>query len=215
MHGDGYEYVRHERGLGGVELGNAHGDDVYVDGPVGRAVEYSLEQLHCDAERPLHGDDHGHSVRRRALDGDGADVQQFLDGADVHDHAGGGGAGDSDAQQQRGFDERVGADLRHSARGSDDRHGDAREHTTLGGVHSRVSGRLGDYQLHGDVRDSNGDGQRESDHSNRADERDCLHVHGDGDERLRDERGFVGIELGDSDADSEYVHVDGARRAGL
>ncbi len=209
MHGNGDERLRHERGLGGVELGYAHGDDVYVDGPVGRSVERSLEQLHGDAERPLYGDDHGHAFRWWIIDAGCADVQQFLDGADVHGHALGGGAGDSDAQQQRGVDEPVGGDLCDSARGSDDRYGDAWEHADFGCVHGRLNGRLGDYELHGDVRDANGDGQRESDHSNRADERDCLHLYGDGDEPIRYQRLVGSLQLGDSVADSDDVYVDG------
>ncbi len=101
MHGDGDEHVRRERGVGSFQFGDSasDSDDVYFDGTRGRSAERGLDELHGNAERDLHGDDHDHSVRRRIIDGDGADVQQFPDGADAHDYADGGRAGDAHSDQ--------------------------------------------------------------------------------------------------------------------
>ncbi len=74
VHGNDYERIRNERGLGGVELRDAPGagDDVHADGPGGRGAECGLDEFHGDAERAIHGNDHSHSVRRRVIDGDHA-----------------------------------------------------------------------------------------------------------------------------------------------
>jgi hypothetical protein len=55
-----------------------------------------------------------------------------------------------------------------------------------------------------------GDGISESDYSFGADERNRLHLLGDGDKYVWDQRGIVGVEFGDASGASVELHLDGA-----
>ncbi len=71
---------------------------LYVYGAERRGVEHSFRQLYRDAEWQLQWFDYCHSLGRRPVHTNCADLQQLCRSADVHHHTDSSGASDADSE---------------------------------------------------------------------------------------------------------------------
>jgi hypothetical protein len=181
------KYIWDQPCIVGIELGDASGSrvELHLHGTLGRRTECGIVQLHRYAQRALQWDHHDHTLGRRVIDSDCADVQQLIGGADVQHHAHGRGTCEFDAGQQRHAYERKRIDVRNTPGGTGHWRRNGGEWIGFGEFHGAgVNGRIGHYHVPGDLQSGRGDrhGIDESDYGFRADERDGVHLLGDCDE---------------------------------
>ena len=212
-HGD--EYIRAERGVERLELGDTRRarKQLHADRAEWRRTEHGIHELHSHAKRQLYWGDHDHSFGWRTLYRDRVDVQQLVQRPDLHDNADRSWAGDVDAHQQRIGDRSIGADVCDAFGRAHHRDRDGGQRIGIGGFHrARERGWLGDHQLYRDLQPGqpHGNGRVESHHGQWTHERDSLLLHGHRNECFRHECRVECLELGDARGPGEHVYIDRA-----